>query len=107
MPNKDYKAHFKFCDLEDRYSSWEKSGIAVLPVSYDLTTSYRPGASIGPKAIIDASRYLETYDDETGKEVYKQGIYTLEEIKTVNTKPEEIIQKTASKYQEALRILTQ
>lgn len=103
MPNKNYKAHFKFCDLEDRYSSWERSGIAILPVSYDLTTSYRPGTSAGPKAIIDASRYMEAYDDETGKEVYKQGIYTLEEIKPVNPEPEEIIKKVEKEVSSILK----
>ena len=92
MPNKNYKAHFKFCDIEDRYSSWENSRIVILPVSYDLTTSYKPGTSSGPKAIIDASRYMETYDDETGKEVYKLGIYTAEEIKPITPKPEGIIE---------------
>ncbi len=93
MPNKNYKARFKFCDLEDKYSSWDKSRIAILPVAYDLTTSYKPGASAGPKAIIDASRYMETYDDETGKEIYKLGIYTAEEIKPIGLKPEEVIEK--------------
>jgi len=93
MLNKDYKAHFKFCDTLDKYSSWKKSRIAILPVPYDLTTSYRPGASSGPRAIIDASRYMETYDDETGKEIYKLGIYTAEEIKPVNPQPQDIIKK--------------
>jgi len=91
MPHKDHKVHFKFCDMEDRYSSWEKSMIVILPVPYDMTTSYKPGTSSGPKAIIDASRYMETYDDETGKEIYKLGIYTGEEIKPANPKPEEVI----------------
>lgn len=93
MPNKNYKARFKFCDLENKYSSWDKSRIAILPVAYDLTTSYKSGASAGPKAIIDASRYLETYDDETEKEVYKFGIYTAKEIKQTGAKPESIINK--------------
>lgn len=91
MPNKNYKAHFRFCDIEDKYSSWKKARIVILPVSYDLTTSYKPGASIGPKAIIDASTHMEIYDDETGKEIYKLGIYTAEEIKPIKPEPEEII----------------
>ncbi len=93
MPDRNYKARFKFCDIEDRYSSWKRSKIVVLPVSYDLTTSYKPGTSLGPKAIIDASKHMETYDEETGKEIYKLGIYTAEEIKPVRPDPEEIIKK--------------
>lgn len=93
MQNKNYKARFKFCDIEDKYSSWEKSRIAILPVSCDLTASYRPGTSSGPRAIIDASRYMETYDDETGKEIYKLGIYTAEEIKSADSDSEHIIER--------------
>jgi len=83
--------------MDDRYSSWEKSRIAILPVAYDLTASYKPGTSSGPKAIIDASRYMETYDDETGKEVYKLGMHTLEEIKPVSPEPEETIKNVEKK----------
>lgn len=103
MPNKNHKTHFKFCDLEDKYSSWERSKIAIMPVSYDLTASYKPGASMGPKAIIDASRYMETYDDETGKEIYKLGIYTVEEIKPVGPKPEEVIERVEKETTAILR----
>src|SRR3989338_6852296 len=103
MPNRKYKAHFKFCGLEDKYSSWEKSKIAVLPVSYDLTTSYKSGASMGPRAIIDASRYMETYDDETEKEIYKSGIYTAKEIRPVNPEPEEIIKKVEEEVNAILK----
>jgi len=91
MQNKNYNARFKFCDIEDKYSSWGRSRVAILPVSYDLTTSYMPGAASGPKAVIDASRYMETYDDETEKEIYKLGIYTAREIKPVNPEPEVVI----------------
>jgi len=93
MPNKNRKIHFKFCDLEDKYSSWDKSRIAILPVAYDLTASYKSGASAGPKAIIDASRHMETYDDETGNEIYKLGIYTAKEIKSIRPKPKKVIEK--------------
>lgn len=90
---KDYKAPFKFCDLEEKFSSWEKSKVVMVPVSYDLTASYKPGTNSGPRAIIDASHYLETYDEETGKEIYKIGIYTAKEIKPINPQPEEIIKR--------------
>lgn len=92
MPNKNHKTHLGFCGIENKYSSWKDSRIAILPVPYDLTVSYMPGTSKGPKAIIDASRYMETYDDETGKEIYKLGIHTLKEIKTAGMRPEEVIE---------------
>lgn len=42
----------------------EQARVAVLPVPYDLSLSYRPGARLGPRAIIDASEELELYDEE-------------------------------------------
>ena len=103
MPNKKYKTRLKFCDIEDRYSSWKNSRIAILPVSYDLTTSYKSGAARGPKAIIDASRYMETYDEETEKEIYKLGIYTAEEIKSGSSGPERIIKKVEDQTSRILK----
>jgi agmatinase len=102
MQNKNKKAHFKFCGIEDNYSSWERSGIEILPVPYDLTTSYKSGTAKGPKAIIDASKYMEAYDDETGKEICKFGIHTAEEIKSSNPEPEHIIKKVEKKISSIL-----
>jgi agmatinase len=103
MPNKNHKTRLKFCDIEERYSSWKNSRIAVLPVSYDLTTSYKPGAARGPKAIIDASRYMETYDEETEKEIYKLGIYTSKEIRPDSSGPEKIIKKVENQISRILK----
>lgn len=49
----------------------------LLPIPYDATTSYRPGARFGPQALIDASLELETYDEELGTETATLGIHTL------------------------------
>ncbi|MEW5955064.1 MAG: agmatinase [Candidatus Micrarchaeota archaeon] len=55
--------------------------IAVLPVAYEGTASYAYGAAQGPAAIIDASKELESYDDETATEPDSLGIATLEELR--------------------------
>lgn len=36
--------------------------IALIPVPWDVTTSYRPGTSRGPEAILEASLQLDLYD---------------------------------------------
>ncbi len=52
--------------------------VAFLPVPYDLTTSYQPGARRGPIAILEASTHLETFDEELGRETWEDvGIETL------------------------------
>ena len=54
--------------------------IAVLPVPYDLTSSWKKGADRGPAALIEASRNMELYDIPTDTEVYRRGILTREPI---------------------------
>lgn len=60
--------------------SWSDARVAVLPIPYDATVRYRTGARHGPAAIIDASRQLEHYDDETGRDWSDLGITTLPEV---------------------------
>ena len=64
---------------EEEFSSFERSRILVWPVSYEGTVSYGTGTGRGAEAIIDASRNMELYDEETDAEVYKLGIHTLDE----------------------------
>jgi agmatinase len=52
----------------------------VLPVSYEGTVSYGTGTGAGAMAIVDASRNMELYEEETDSEVYKIGIHTLPEF---------------------------
>ena len=55
----------------------EKSRVVVLPVPYERTVSYGVGTKNGPSAILEASHYVELYDDELDEEVYRIGIHTL------------------------------
>lgn len=69
-----------FLGIEKEFSDFDTARAVILPVPYEQTTSYKPGTKNGPKAIIDASAYVEFYDDESGAEVYKQGIHTAESL---------------------------
>src|SRR2546421_9470468 len=64
---------------EEEFSSFDNARILVWPISYEGTVSYGGGTGKGAAAIIDASRNMELYDEETDAEVYKLGIHTLEE----------------------------
>jgi len=67
-----------FLGLEGRMSSYGSSKIVVLPVPYEHTVSYGGGTGRGPRAILDASRYVEFYDEELGTELCARvGIATL------------------------------
>jgi agmatinase len=68
---------------EEEFSSFESSRVVVWPISYEGTVSYGTGTGQGAQAIIDASRNMELYDEETDAEVYKLGIHTLSESPSV------------------------
>ena len=75
---------------EEEYSSFDASRILVLPVSYEGTVSYGTGTGDGAMAIVEASRNMELYEEETGSELYKLGIHTLDEFTPRDT-PEEMM----------------
>src|SRR6476619_5766153 len=65
---------------EEEYSSFDTAKVLVWPVSYEGTVSYGTGTGSGAMAIVDASRNMELYEEETDSEVYKVGIHTLPEF---------------------------
>ena len=75
---------------DEAYSSRESSRVLVWPVSYEGTVSYGTGTAAGAMAIVDASRNMELYEEETDSEAYKIGIHTLEEFRSRET-PEEMM----------------
>ncbi len=54
----------KFLGEENDYFAWEAARFVVLPVPYEGAVSYGRGAAAGPQAILDASCFVEFYDEE-------------------------------------------
>lgn len=65
----------QFGDFPEQYQTYENARVALLPVPFDKTCSWMSGAFKGPRAIVEASPFMEYYDIETGEEVYKEGIH--------------------------------
>ncbi|MFH1147033.1 MAG: agmatinase [Pseudomonadota bacterium] len=82
---------FNFGGLAEEESAPERSSTIIVPVPYDGTTSYRSGARDGPLAIINASRFIELYDEETCRDISKKGIATLGELEPNASSPEAMI----------------
>jgi len=61
----------------------------IIPVPYDLTSSYKKGADRGPRALLEASAYVELYDIETDSEPWLRGIETAEPVEC-DEPPEEL-----------------
>ncbi len=60
---------YPVCSLSD-------AKFVVVPVPYDLTSTYQSGSRRGPAAILEASTNMELYDEELKKETYLAGIHT-------------------------------
>ena len=86
---------------EEEYSSFDAAQIVVWPVSYEGTVSYGTGTGAGAMAIVDASRNMELYEEETSSEVYKLGIHTLEEF-TPRATPEAMMDSLYERTKELL-----
>ena len=54
--------------------------IAVVPLAYELTTSYGTGACDGPQACIDASAQVELFDDRLGLDLPAGNVLATESV---------------------------
>lgn len=86
---------------EEQYSSFDTARILILPVSYEGTVSYGTGTGAGAMAIVDASRNMELYEEETDSEVYKIGIHTLPEF-TPRQTPDKMMSELYDRTKELL-----
>ena len=82
-----------FLDTPPDEHDYAAARFVVIPVPYDGTTSFRAGARYGPAAIIDASRHLEDYDIELGRDPSEAGIYTLPELVPNASGPKRVIEQ--------------
>lgn len=55
----------------------EDSKVVIVPVPFEATTSYGGGTSNGPRAVFEASRQVDLFDQETGRP-YAAGIAMLD-----------------------------
>lgn len=96
--NKD----IKFGDMGLEFSGWEHSGIAILPVPYDKTSTWIKGADKGPLAVLEASQEIELYDIETCTEVYRNGIFTCPPLDVSDLLPEEMVRSVHNRVLELI-----
>ncbi|HOX95219.1 MAG TPA: arginase family protein, partial [Syntrophales bacterium] len=82
-----------FGGIDKKFSEFKKAFFAVLPVPYDLTSTYQSGSRRGPSAILEASCNMELYDEELRRETYRAGIHTLPPLEPDARGPREMIKK--------------
>ncbi len=86
-----------FGGLPPEQSSLDNSRVVVLPVPYDLTSTWMKGADKGPQAIIKASQTVELYDIETDSQVHLHGIYTDKPAVKGDAAPEKMVETVRGK----------
>jgi agmatinase len=73
-----------------------------VPVPYEATTSFGGGTGGGPAAIIEASRYIELYDQELDGEPADVGIATLPSLSLTGAGPEAALGELREAYDRVL-----
>ena len=81
-----------FGGLEPEFSDFGRARTVVLPAPYDFSTTYQSGTRLGPRAILDASRNMELWDEEVGA-TYRSGIHTLAELEPTARGPEAMAER--------------
>ncbi len=69
--------HKQFLSPDPEFSVFETAAVAILPFPYEGGVSYGKGAARAPEAIIDASAFIEFYDEILRGEPYRMGIATV------------------------------
>jgi agmatinase len=67
---------WNFGGLDSRLSRCENAAFGIIPVPLEQTTSYGRGTRSGPASLIEASHYLELFDEVYGFEPARAGIWT-------------------------------
>ena len=89
---KNYKWN-TFLDLRNNEKDFLDSSVVIIPIPYDGTASYKSGARHAPRAIINSSIELETYDIEIQKDISEKGIFTTPEISPLASDPKDMLLK--------------
>ncbi len=73
----------QFLNLNQEFSHPERAKWVIIQAPFDASVCYRPGARLGPQAIVEASSQLEHFDEELLCEPYRVGIHTQDPIEPV------------------------
>lgn len=87
---------------DSAFFDYSSSKVVIQSAPYEYTSSYLQGSNLGPQAIIEASHYVEFFDEETAQEAYKKtGIATLDPIDftgKIDKDAIDLIEKETSKH---------
>ncbi|MDR3077883.1 MAG: agmatinase [Planctomycetota bacterium] len=94
-----------FLDLKPPHCSRDFARVAVLPVPYEATVSYKGGTALGPAGLIEASRQVELYDRRLDAEpALTYGVRTLPALPlTPGEETKAMLERLAGRVEELAR----
>ncbi len=78
-----------FAGISDTFADHKKARIVIIPVPFDVGSTWLKGTENGPDAMFSAAENMELYDLETHTSVYKQGIHIDSPVLAEN--PDELV----------------
>ena len=88
-----------FLAIDKQYSTFKSSQIVIVSAPFEKTVSYGKGTKNGPKEILEASHYVEFYDEELDRELcFEKGICTLEPLEIAKLSPKSAFDKDLQNY---------
>ena len=87
---------------EEMAVSFERSRVAVLPVPYEATVSYGGGTRNGPRAILEASTQIESFNERTAGNPADCGIWTDRPLSITDRSPEKIVSGITDRFGELM-----
>ena len=83
-----------FLGIEKEFSDFDTADVVIVSAPFEHATTYGGGAKNGPRAILEASRQVEVFDEETKREICKEhGIATLPPLSLSKKKDEVALQE--------------
>lgn len=97
-PDFPWELPHAFLGLDEEASDFSRAGAVILPVPYEATTSWGGGTRNGPRAILEASRYVELWDQELGRDPSLVGIHTLPALELTREGPGPAMEELEEAY---------
>lgn len=87
-----------FLGLDEVAGALEGADAVVLPMPWEATTSWMHGTRLGPKALIEASRYIELWDHELAVDASSLKVHTFPAVELTRAGAEPAMAELQAAY---------